>query len=131
MTSLFGQPTAYFDPPRGPLTFDATYSYSSFTSPTAIPFSATPSFIGLEAMGADGTHFGYAEFSGTELLSYASETVPGVGIPRRRAGPGAGDPRAPRHRPGRARPRSPPRPAAFAPDVKEGGEGPMRVRAML
>ncbi|HEY5313447.1 MAG TPA: hypothetical protein VIK18_13060 [Pirellulales bacterium] len=80
VTSFFGQPSAFFDPVRDFVEFDSSYVYSSFTTATAIPFSATPSFIGLDVMGSDGTHFGYAEFAGTDLVSYAFESVPGVGI---------------------------------------------------
>lgn len=80
LTSFFGQPTVYFDPPRGPLTFDNSYVYSSFATPAVIPYSATPSFLGLEVTGADGTHYGYAEFSGTDLIASAFESVAGVGI---------------------------------------------------
>ncbi|MGA9867843.1 MAG: PEP-CTERM sorting domain-containing protein [Acetobacteraceae bacterium] len=80
VTSFFGQPSAFFDPLRGPVTFDGSYVYSSFPAAAPIPFSATPSFIGLDVLGSDGTHYGYAEFAGTDLVSYAFESVPGAGI---------------------------------------------------
>lgn len=75
------QPTTYFDPIRGSgsLVFDSGYSYSGFTS-TPIPFSITPSFIGLALALDDGTHYGYARFAGTQLVSYAFESIAGVGI---------------------------------------------------
>ena len=76
------QPTDYFDPVRGDgvLLFDSSYTHDSFPATTAIPYSATPFFIGLEAVQGDGTHFGYGEFLGTALRSYAFETTPGIGI---------------------------------------------------
>lgn len=80
VTSVFGQPSVFFDPLRGPVTFDSSYVYSSFSTPAVIPYSATPSFLGLDVMGMDGTHYGYAEFSGTDLIAYGFESVPGVGI---------------------------------------------------
>ena len=64
----------------GVLTFDGTSNYSPFPTATVIPFSATASFIGLEEMDADGTHYGYGEFDGTDLVSYAFDPTPGVGI---------------------------------------------------
>ena len=75
------QPTTYFDPIRGSghLVFDASYLYTGFTN-VRIPFSATPSFIGLALALADGTHYGYARFAGTDLVSYAFESVAGLGI---------------------------------------------------
>jgi hypothetical protein len=75
-------PNIYFDPVRGGgvLTFDGTSNYSPFQMATVIPFSATASFIGLEEVDAAGTHYGYGEFDGTDLVSYAFESMPGVGI---------------------------------------------------
>ena len=75
-------PNIYFDPVRGDgvLIFDGTSTYSPFPTATVIPFSATASFIGLEEVDADGTHYGYGEFDGTDLVSYAFESTPGVGI---------------------------------------------------
>ena len=81
--SIFGPalPSIYFDPLRGSghLVFDASVQYSSFNK-TAIQYSASPSFIGLSLSLNDGTHYGYAEFAGTTLVSYAFETSVGVGI---------------------------------------------------
>lgn len=79
VTSFFGQPSVFFDPVRGfgPLTFDSGFTYTAFPSATVIPFSATASFLGLELGAPDGTHFGYAEFNGTDLVSYAFQTVAG------------------------------------------------------
>ncbi len=81
--ALFGpvKPTTYFDPIRGSghLIFDSMGQYSGFTN-APIPYSATPSFIGLALTLGDGTHYGYAEFAGTYLQTYAFETDPGIGI---------------------------------------------------
>ena len=81
---FYSQPTpnVYFDPVRGSgiLVFDDTGVYSPFSTSTVIPFSATASFIGLEEVEPDGTHFGYAEFDGTDLVSYAFESAPDVRI---------------------------------------------------
>ncbi len=76
------QPTTYFDPIRGSgtLLFDAGYQYSGFATPTRIPFSASPSFIGLALTLDDGIHYGFARFAGTYLVSYAFESTPGLGI---------------------------------------------------
>lgn len=75
------QPSSFFDPIRGSgvLVFDGSYQYSSFTS-TAIPYSASPGIIGLSLGLADGLHYGFAEFAGTDLVSYAFESTPGAGI---------------------------------------------------
>lgn len=75
-------PSTYFDPVRGSgtLIFDGSSGYSKFTSATAIPFSSSPFFIGLEEIDANGTFYGYGEFAGTDLISYAFQSTPGVGI---------------------------------------------------
>jgi hypothetical protein len=81
--SLFGpaQPSIYFDPIRGDghLVFDSSVQYSGFSDAT-IAYSATPSILGLEVNAADGVHYGYARFDGTELVAYAFESTAGVGI---------------------------------------------------
>lgn len=75
------QPTSFFDPIRGSgtLVFDGSYQYSSFAS-TAIPYSASPGIIGLRLGLADGLHYGFAEFAGTDLVSYGFQSTAGVGI---------------------------------------------------
>lgn len=82
--SLFGPtvPTSYFDPVRGgTLVFDGNFTqYSSFLNPTAIDFSATPTYIGLRVTVDNQFHYGYAQFQGTFLKAYAFESLPGVGI---------------------------------------------------
>jgi hypothetical protein len=81
---FFSQPTpnTFFDPVRGSgvLVFDGFSTYSPFTTATAIPFSATASFIGLEETDAGGTYYGYAEFAGTDLVSFAFQSIAGEGI---------------------------------------------------
>lgn len=82
VTSFFGAPTTYFDPVRGSgvLLFDSSYTFSSFTAPVAIDDSAFPFIIGLVDVTSDGPHYGYAEFDGSTLVSYAFESEHGVGI---------------------------------------------------
>lgn len=75
-----GAPNSYFDPVRGgALIFDGGSTYSSFTN-TPIPFSVGATFIGLALTLDDGVHYGFARFAGTNLLTYAFESVAGVGI---------------------------------------------------
>ena len=82
--ALFGpaQPTSYFDPVRGSgiLVFDDSFQYTAFPDATVIRSSAGPTFIGLKLTLSDGDHFGYAQFAGTFLDSYAFESIAGVGI---------------------------------------------------
>ncbi len=81
---FYNQPTPsnYFDPVRGSgvLVFNGSSGYSSFPTATQIPYSATAFFIGLRETDANGTFFGYGEFDGTDLLSYAFESTAGLGI---------------------------------------------------
>ena len=72
--------SVFFDPPRSTLVFDASYQYASYPSATVLAFSGPPSIIGLALSAADGIHYGYAEFAGTFIQSYAFETVAGRGI---------------------------------------------------
>lgn len=72
--------SVFFDPPRNTLVFDQTYLYDSYPSATILSFSGPPSIIGLALTAADGVHYGYAQFAGTVLQSYAFESVAGVGI---------------------------------------------------
>lgn len=78
-TDFFGI-SVFFDPPRGDLVFDSTYDFASYEKPTTLAYSATASFIGLSVSGADGVHYGFAEFAGTLFEGYAFESTPGVGI---------------------------------------------------
>ncbi len=75
------QPTTFFDPIRGlgPLVFDGSYQYSSFVG-AVIPFSISPGFLGLALTLGDGTHYGFAQFAGTYLVSYGFESDAGRGI---------------------------------------------------
>ena len=72
--------SVFFDPPRNDELFDAGLTYVGYPSATVLSFSAFPTFIALALTGADGIHYGYAEFDGTLLESYAFQTVAGVGI---------------------------------------------------
>ena len=73
------QPTSYF---AGALIDAATLAqFLAYSSPAAIPFSLSDSFVGLEfPLFADGVHFGYAEVYGPTLVSYGYEITPGLGI---------------------------------------------------
>lgn len=79
---FFGVPFTYFDPIRGSgtLTFGSTSQFSSLSSATIIPYSATAFLIGLADTTSDGTHYGYGEFAGTTLISYGFESVAGQSI---------------------------------------------------
>ncbi len=72
--------SVFFDPPRNYLFFDNTYQYASYPSATVLSFSSLPTLIGLSLSAADGTHYGYAEFSVTLFEGYAFESTPNVGI---------------------------------------------------
>ena len=82
--SLFGptEPTSYFDPVRGgSLVFnDNFFQYFSFADPTVIKFSSGPTFIGLRVSVDDDFYYGYAQFAGALLKSYAFETTANLGI---------------------------------------------------
>ena len=56
------------------------YSFSAFTSPSVIPNSAADDFIGLSFTNGSGLHYGYAQVAGTELVSYAYESLPNTTI---------------------------------------------------
>lgn len=56
------------------------YSFAAFPTPTVIPYSAADDFIGLD-FDLDGSlHYGYAEVDGTELVSYAYQSLPNTGV---------------------------------------------------
>ena len=56
------------------------YTFAAFPAATLIPNSAADDFIGLAFTLGDGVHYGYAEVSGPELVSYGFETTPGATI---------------------------------------------------
>jgi PEP-CTERM motif len=73
------QPTSYFTD-RGVVSFDASQQYSAFPVRTNIPYSLNDTFVGLSFSAPDGAHFGFLEFDGTKLISYAYESVAGATI---------------------------------------------------
>ncbi len=56
------------------------YVFSAFPSPAVIPNSAATDFIGLAFALSDGTHYGYAEVAGPNLISYGFELIPNTTI---------------------------------------------------
>jgi hypothetical protein len=82
--SLFGpaKPTSYFDPIRGSgeLLIGADMQFTSFPTATTIDYSGAPTFIGLAVTLNDGIHYGFAQFDGTFLKSYAFESTAGESI---------------------------------------------------
>jgi hypothetical protein len=56
------------------------YGFSAFPAPATIPFSAADDYIGLAFTLADGLHYGYAEVSGSRLVSYAFDSTPNTSI---------------------------------------------------
>jgi hypothetical protein len=81
-TTIFGlMPASYFDPSPSQI-FDGNpflqyFSYPDFAS---IPFSGPPTIIGLRTGLANDFHYGYAQFQGTFLKSYAFENIANLGI---------------------------------------------------
>jgi hypothetical protein len=82
----FGAP--FFNPPqptsefanRGTVVYGSTDLFVSYATPANIRASLNDTFIGLAFSIADGTHYGFARFNGTTLLSYGYETVAGQSI---------------------------------------------------
>lgn len=56
------------------------YSFSAFPSRTVIPNSPADDFLGLAFTLSDGVHYGYAEVFGPDLVNFAYESAPRVGI---------------------------------------------------
>ena len=56
------------------------YSFASYATATPIPFSAADDFIGFSYSLTDGTHYGYAEVSGSSLVGYGYQTVAGTTV---------------------------------------------------
>ncbi len=75
--NLFGLQVADYFPGT---VFDGTASFSSFSMPAPIEFSAADDFIGLAYTAADGQHLGYAEVFGSNLIGIAYQTTPGASI---------------------------------------------------
>jgi hypothetical protein len=56
------------------------YGFSAFSTPSVIPNSAARDFIGLSFTNGSGLHYGYAQVDGTQLISYAYESLPNTTI---------------------------------------------------
>lgn len=86
MVKSLGAP--FYNPPeptsefagRGNVVYGSGDLYLSYPGQTNIRFSLNDTFIGLAFSSTDGTHYGFARFDGTTLLSYGYETVAGRSI---------------------------------------------------
>jgi hypothetical protein len=79
VTSFAGGVTDF----EGGSTIDQTgelYSFAQYPTPATIPYSAADDFIGFDFLEGDGTHYGYAEVSGLELVGYAFQSTAGQSI---------------------------------------------------
>lgn len=76
INTIFGSPTTNFADGRGgPVTFGPSMQYAAFASPTPIRFTNGDNFIGLRAVTANGTFYGYAFTTNNVLNSVGFETV--------------------------------------------------------
>ncbi|WP_242150204.1 PEPxxWA-CTERM sorting domain-containing protein [Sphingomonas sp. BAUL-RG-20F-R05-02] len=65
---------------RGTVTFGPTDSYTSFSAPTAVPYSLGDNFIGLRATVGGQDYFGFAYTTNALLNSIGFETSAGQTI---------------------------------------------------
>ena len=90
INTIFGQPTTNFADGRGgPVTFGPNMQYAAFASPTPIRFSNGGNLIGLRAVTATGTYYGYAFSTNNLLNSIGFETVAGAVVTATTAIPAA------------------------------------------
>ncbi|CAM3231472.1 PEP-CTERM protein-sorting domain-containing protein [Sphingomonas antarctica] len=76
VNTIFGQPTTNFADGRGrPVTFGPSMQYADFASATPIRFTNGDNFIGLRAVTATGTYYGYAFTTNNVLNSVGFENV--------------------------------------------------------
>lgn len=61
----------------GPTTFTG---FSSFATPTAIPFSGSESILGFRFDLGQGVQYGFADFAGSSLHGYRIQTTPGASL---------------------------------------------------
>ena len=74
--TIFGQPTTNFADGRGgPLSFGPNDQYAAFATPTPIRFTIGDNFIGLRAVTASGTFYGYAFTTNNVLNTVGFESV--------------------------------------------------------
>ena len=73
-------PTSFFtDPGRAPF-IDGGQQYAPFAARGVVASSLAPAYLALAFTWADGVHYGYAFTRGTQLVTFAYESEPGVGI---------------------------------------------------
>lgn len=90
INTIFGQPTTNFADGRGgPVTFGPSMQYATFASPTPIRFSNGGNLIGLRAVTAAGTYYGYAFSTNNLLNSIGFESVAGAAVAATTAIPSA------------------------------------------
>lgn len=76
VNTIFGQPTTNFADGRGgPVTFGSSMQYAAFAGQTPIRFTNGDNFIGLRAITAAGTFYGYAFSTNNVLNSIGFENV--------------------------------------------------------
>lgn len=76
INTIFGSPTTNFADGRGgPLSFGPRDQYAAFATPTPIRFTNGDNFIGLRAVTANGTFYGYAFTTNNVLNTIGFETV--------------------------------------------------------
>ena len=74
--TIFGQTTTNFADGRGgPLSFGPNDQYAAFATPTPIRFTNGDNFIGLRAVTANGTFYGYAFTTNNVLNTVGFESV--------------------------------------------------------
>ena len=75
-----GAPASYFTGPRAPFIDGSLAAFAAFDTFTTIPFSSVDTYLALAFDLDDGRHYGYAEISGLQFISYGYESVAGQGI---------------------------------------------------
>ncbi len=76
VNTIFGQPTTNFADGRGgPVTFGPSMQYAEFATATPIRFTNGDNYIGLRAVTAAGTFYGYAFTTNNVLNTVGFENV--------------------------------------------------------
>ena len=76
VNTIFGSPTTNFADGRGgPVTFGPNMQYAEFANATPIRFTNGDNFIGLRAVTATGTYYGYAFTTNNQLNSIGFESI--------------------------------------------------------
>ena len=74
------QPSVFFADRGGSIGPTTFIGFSSFASPTTIPFSGSESILGFRFDSGQGSQYGYADFAGSQLHGFRYETAPGVAV---------------------------------------------------